>query len=168
MSSIQSILFLVLAVAAGAVVPLQAGANALLGKGLGHPLWATLISLLVSIAVLLPLLLALRIPMPAIGFAAKAPAWVWTGGIYGVCFISLALILAPRLGVSGFVAAAVAGQMLASLALDHFGLMGLQERPLNMGKALGALLLVTGVVVLQAFSAEVPGQAGAALDRSVG
>ena len=155
MPSIQTLLLLLLALGAGAVVPLQAGTNALLGRGLGHPLWATLVSLLVSIAVLLPLLLALRVPMPSFAFAAKAPIWVWSGGTYGVCFISLALILAPKLGVTGFVAAAVAGQMLASLALDHFGLMGLTERPLNPGKALGALLLVAGVVVLQVFSSEV-------------
>ncbi|MNO09916.1 hypothetical protein D3C81_2334530 [compost metagenome] len=58
--------------------------------------------------------------------------------------------------------------MLASLALDHFGLMGLPERPLNMGKVLGALLLVAGVVVLQAFGADAPGQAGPVPERSAG
>ncbi|MFC5695792.1 DMT family transporter [Pseudomonas sp. GCM10022186] len=164
MPSIQSLLLLLLALGAGAVVPLQAGANALLGRGLGHPLWATLVSLLLSIAVLLPLLLALRVPLPSFALAAKAPLWAWTGGVYGVCFVSLALILAPKLGVSGFVAAAVAGQMLAALALDHFGLMGLPERSLNPGKLLGAALLVLGVVVIQAFST----QAAPVLERAGG
>ncbi|EFV86934.1 hypothetical protein HMPREF0005_05964, partial [Achromobacter xylosoxidans C54] len=36
------------AVLAGALVPIQAGANAALGRHLGHPLWATMVSLAVS------------------------------------------------------------------------------------------------------------------------
>ena len=40
---------LLVALLAGAAVPFQAGANAALGRLLGHPLWATLISLAVSV-----------------------------------------------------------------------------------------------------------------------
>ena len=43
------------------------------------------------------------------------------GGAFGVCFISLALMLLPKLGASGFIALALAGQVVASLVLDHFG-----------------------------------------------
>lgn len=50
------------AVAAGAVIPFQAGANAMLGRSLGHPLWATVASLLVSLAVVLPVLPCSRRP----------------------------------------------------------------------------------------------------------
>lgn len=140
---------LALAIIAGAVVPFQSALNANLGRGLGHPLWATLASLLVSVAVLLPIILAMRLPLPGLDFIVRTPLWMWAGGVFGVCFISLALILLPKLGASGFIALAMTGQILASLALDHFGLFGLIERQLTLPRVLGALLLIAGVMLIQ-------------------
>ncbi|TDR49135.1 transporter family-2 protein [Pseudomonas brenneri] len=152
MTTLHWLGLLLLAVIAGAVVPFQSAINANLGRGLGHPLWATLASLLVSILVLLPVILALRLPLPSLGFISKAPLWMWTGGAFGVCFISLALVLLPKLGASGFIALALSGQVLASLLLDHFGLFGLVERQLTAPRLLGVLMLIGGVALIQ-FSA---------------
>lgn len=131
---------------------LQSAINANLSRGLGHPLWATLASLLVSVLVLLPVIISLRLPLPSLGFISKAPLWMWAGGAFGVCFIALALMLLPKLGASGFIALALAGQVVASLVLDHFGLFGLVERHLTLPRLLGAVLLVAGVALIQ-FSA---------------
>jgi transporter family-2 protein len=94
-------------------------------------------------------MLALRLPLPSLAFITQAPLWMWAGGAFGVCFISLALMLLPKLGASGFVALALAGQMLASLMLDHFGLFGLAERQLTTPRVVGALLLMGGVALIQ-------------------
>lgn len=152
MTTLHWVGLLLLAAFAGAVVPFQSAINANLGRGLGHPLWATLASLLVSIIVLLPVILALRLPLPNLCFITKAPLWMWSGGAFGVCFISLALILMPKLGASGFIALAMAGQIVASLMLDHFGLFGLVERQLTAPRLIGALMLIGGVALIQ-FSA---------------
>jgi len=149
MSTLHWVGLLLLAVIAGAVVPFQSAINANLGRGLGHPLWATLASLLVSIVVLLPIIVAMRLPLPSLAFVSKAPLWMWVGGAFGVCFISLALMLLPKLGASGFLALALAGQVVASLVLDHFGLFGLVERHMTLPRVLGALLLIAGVVLIQ-------------------
>lgn len=149
MSTLHGIGLLLLAVIAGAVVPFQSAINANLGRGLGHPLWATLASLLVSILVLLPIMLAMRVPLPSVAFINKAPLWMWAGGAFGVCFISLALVLLPKLGASGFMALALAGQVVASLVLDHFGWFGLVQRQVSLPRVLGALLLIGGVVLIQ-------------------
>ncbi|MDO9330928.1 MAG: DMT family transporter [Pseudomonas sp.] len=152
MSTLHWAGLLALAVVAGAVVPFQSAINANLTRGLGHPLWATLVSLLVSIVVLLPLMLAMRLPLPSLAFISKAPLWMWAGGAFGVCFISLALMLLPKLGASGFIALALAGQVVASLVLDHFGWFGLVERQMTLPRVLGAVLLIAGVAMIQ-FSA---------------
>lgn len=149
MSTLQWVGFLLLAAFAGAVVPFQSAINSNLARGLGHPLWATLASLLVSVLVLLPVILALRLPLPSLGFISKAPLWMWAGGAFGVCFVALAVMLLPKLGASGFVALALAGQVIASMVLDHFGLFGLVEKQLTASRVLGALLLIGGVVLIQ-------------------
>ena len=60
-------LFLILAaVITGAVVPFQAGANAALGRSLGHPLWGTLVSLCVSFACIVPVMLAVKVQAPTL------------------------------------------------------------------------------------------------------
>ncbi|WP_458369294.1 DMT family transporter [Pseudomonas mandelii] len=149
MSTLHWAGLLLLAVVAGAVVPFQSAINANLTRGLGHPLWATLGSLLVSIVVLLPIMLAMRLPLPSLTFISKAPLWMWAGGAFGVCFISLALMLLPKLGASGFIALALAGQVVASLVLDHFGWFGLVERQMTLPRVLGAVLLMAGVALIQ-------------------
>ena len=149
MSTLHWAGLLLLAAFAGAVVPFQSAINVNLGRGLGHPLWATLASLVVSILVLLPIMLAMRLPLPSLAFIARAPMWMWAGGACGVCFMSLALVLLPRLGASGFMALALAGQVVASLLLDHFGWFGLVERQVTLPKLLGAVLLIGGVVLIQ-------------------
>lgn len=149
MSTLHWAGLLLLAVIAGAVVPFQSAINANLARGLGHPLWATLASLLVSIVVLLPIMLAMRLPLPSLAFITRAPLWMWAGGAFGVCFISLALMLLPKLGASGFIALALAGQVVASLVLDHFGLFGLMERQMTLPRVFGAVLLIAGVVLIQ-------------------
>ncbi|MDC9591155.1 DMT family transporter [Xenorhabdus sp. XENO-10] len=140
------------AIFAGAVVPLQAGANAALGRSLGHPLWGTVVSLLVSLLAVIPVLLTIRVPMPQIAQAVNLPIWSWFGGIAGVIYITAALILTPQLGATNFIICVIAGQIITSVLVDHFGLMGLPIKGANLGKILGVVLIFTGVLVVQYFT----------------
>ncbi|TPM38515.1 DMT family transporter [Mesorhizobium sp. B2-3-4] len=144
------------ALLAGAAVPFQAGANAMLGRLLGHPLWATVVSLVVSMALIIPVMIAFRVPVPAAGMAFKGPWWIWIGGAAGVLYITAALLLAPKLGAAGFIVAVIAGQMAASLAIDHFALMGFAHRPVTAARFAGFLLIVAGLFVTQWASAIAP------------
>ncbi len=137
------------AILAGAVVPFQAGANAALGRTLGHPLWGTFVSLCVSLACVLPVMMLARVEAPTLSNLAQAPRWVWIGGVAGVVYITGALLLAPRLGAAGFIAAVVAGQMLASIVVDQWGLVGLAHRPIAWPRLAGLGLIFLGLVVMQ-------------------
>lgn len=149
MGTMQWVGLLLLAVFAGAVVPFQSAININLARGLGHPLWATFTSLVVSVLVLLPVIIVLRLPLPSLAPLGKLPLWMWTGGAFGVCFVALAVVLLPKLGASGFLALALAGQMITSIVLDHFGLFGLVEKHLTLPRLFGALLLMAGVALIQ-------------------
>lgn len=159
MLNINTFLMLGAAVLAGAVVPFQAGANAALGRALGHPLWATLASLGISAALVIIVMLVLRVPEPAFGAAARGPWWLWVGGAAGAVYVVTALVLAPRLGAAHFIVAVVAGQMAVSLLIDHFGLMGFAHKPVGAARLAGLLLIVAGMLVTHMAS-------GAALPRA--
>jgi len=137
---------LLTALLAGAAIPFQAGANATLGRALGHPFWATLVSLLVSLAAIVPLLWMLKVPLPV---SVRGPGWMWMGGLLSVFYMTAALVLAPKLGAGGFIAAVVAGQVVAAMLVDQFGLAGFAVRTLTPARLAGAALIVAGMVVMQ-------------------
>jgi transporter family-2 protein len=45
----------------------------------------------------------------------------------------------------------LAGQMLAALLLDHFGLLGYPFHPLSLGRVAGVLLLMAGAYMVRIF-----------------
>ena len=135
-----------LALLAGAMLPVQVGVNNALRGALGHPLWASLASFFVGTIVLLLATIALKIPVPTL---AKAPLWMWTGGVLGVIYVSLSIILAPRLGAAALVGLIVAGQLGASLLVDHFGWLGFPSHPISPSRIAGAALLFAGVWLIK-------------------
>lgn len=147
--ALSALLPLLVAVLAGAAVPFQAGSNAALGRLLGHPLWAAGVSLLVSLLMLVPALLVMRAPLPQLQSLAQAPWWAWFGGVAGVLYITAALVLTPRLGAAGFIVCVIAGQVVSSLLIDQWGLMGLPERPVNVWRLVGVGMIVLGMLVVQ-------------------
>jgi uncharacterized membrane protein YdcZ (DUF606 family) len=89
------LLFLMFALLAGVILPVQPGVNAHLRATLGNPLAAAF------------------------------------------------------LGAATLVAAAVAGQMFISVVLDQYGLIGYPPHPLTVARALGVVLVIGGVILIQ-------------------
>ena len=143
------ILLLLLALAAGVLLPVQAGVNAQLRSVVGSPLAAALVSFLVGTAGLGTAAVIFRAPMAVRTAWAVSPWWLWVGGLIGALYVVATIVLAPRLGAATLVAAVVAGQMIASLLLDQYGLLGFPTHPINGLRMLGAALVTVGVILVQ-------------------
>lgn len=143
---------LVLALAAfvvGGIVAVQPGINGQLAQRLAHPLHAAVLSFAagLSLLVVLSLIWTQRLPSPR-GFL-QLPPWLWLGGgAVGALFVTTALVVAPRIGATFWIALIVAGQLLTSLLLDHYGLLGFRRSPISLTRLIGGLLLVAGVVLI--------------------
>ena len=131
--------WLLFALAGGMALAVQAGLNGGLGRLLGHPLWATLTSLAVSVATVVPVILILRLKLPAADVAARAPWWLWTGGVLGAFFVTGAIVIAPRIGATSYLLLVFVGQMVMAVLTDRFGLFGFAARPVNPVQILGVL-----------------------------
>ena len=77
------------------------------------------------------------------------PWWAWSGGLLGSIYVVISVLLVPRLGTATVLSLFVLGQMVASVAFDHFGLFGLAQRSADLGRVLGAGLLVAGVLLMR-------------------
>ncbi|HEY5305222.1 MAG TPA: DMT family transporter, partial [Pseudolabrys sp.] len=73
----------------------------------------------------------------------------WTGGIFGAIYIAISILLVPRLGAATVISLLVAGQMIGSLAFDHFGLFGLPVHHVTTQRAIGAMLLMAGAILVR-------------------
>jgi transporter family-2 protein len=136
-------LTLLLALFAGGLMAVQAPTNALLSKASGSPVVAAFISFVVGTVALGAIVAATsgRLLAPEL----KAVPWyAWLGGFYGAFFVAIAAFGAPRIGVGPLLTAAIGGQLIGAIVLDHFGLLGLARQSVSIEKIVGVSLVLLG------------------------
>jgi bacterial/archaeal transporter family-2 protein len=140
--------YITIALFAGAVLPMQAAINARLREAVGSPVVAALVSFSVGTVALLAYAWVGRSTLPDARMVSQTSWWVWTGGLLGACYVLAAILVTPRLGASSLLGLALAGQLIAALVMDHYGLLGLSVQPLSPLRLFGVLLLSAGVVLI--------------------
>jgi transporter family-2 protein len=141
--------YVALAFVAGATLPLQAAINARLARLVGSPIWAAAISgAVLTVALVLAGAVVLR-EGPKLAGSGSVPWWAWTGGLCGAVILSATTAVAPRLGTAGMVALVMAGQVLCSLILDHYGMLGLPVQPVTVKRLAAAALLLAGAALIR-------------------
>ena len=144
-------LLLLFAFAAGAALPVQFSINAVLRGFVGGPAVAATISFFGGTLALIVVALALRESWPLGEAVARAPGWAWVGGLLGALYVLATIVVIPRLGAATTVGLILAGQVLASIIIDHFGLIRVPVHELNISRLAGAVLIVIGVALVQRF-----------------
>lgn len=84
----------------------------------------------------------------ALGQVVHVPRWMLVGGLLGMCYVGTIIAAVPRLGAASTIFAGIAGQLLFTVAADHFGWLGLERIPLGVERALGLALMVAGVYLV--------------------
>jgi bacterial/archaeal transporter family-2 protein len=138
-----------LTVGAGVSVLVQQALNANLRSELNSAPWSGFMSYFLGVICMVALAAFLRDPVPPATTISRVPLWAWSGGIFGAIFIALSIITIPKLGGAAYIALLVTGQMVAALSVDHFGWLGVQERPIDPPRMLGVALLVGGVILIR-------------------
>src|SRR5262245_5560108 len=159
MRAIMEPLFIPLALAAGALLAVQAGANAQLSKTIGSPFAATTLQLSVG-ALLLLLLTLLSGTILALSLLPDARWWHVVGGTASAFYVISGILLFPRIGAVVSVGLFIAGQVLASAALDVFGLLGVPATGLSPGVTGGAMLVMAGATLIVRGQKSAPSEVG--------
>lgn len=75
----------------------------------------------------------------------ELPWYTLLAGGFGLIVIAALSHMIPRIGVAGAVITIVAGQMLVSTVLDHYGWLGGIGRPMDLTRAIGMAVVLVGV-----------------------
>ena len=135
-----------LTVAAGGLVAMQAPINSTLGKTVG-----TFAAASVSFAIGLAVLVLITLLSGGFGEVRDAADLRWyylTGGLLGAAYVTTVLVSVRTLGAGGVTAATIAGQLSASVLIDRAGILGIPERSLTPARAAGIALLAAGVFLI--------------------
>src|SRR3954464_12602638 len=122
-------LAVLLTAVAGGLIALQAPINAGLGRSTGS-LPAALVSFGIG-TLALAAIVVLSGKAGGLDSTFEVSWYYLPGGLLGAVYVTNALIPATAIGAGGVAAATITGQLTASVAIDRFGLFGLDEVPLS-------------------------------------
>lgn len=82
---------------------------------------------------------------------AGAPWYAWLGGFCGAFALTAIIMIFPRLGPRLGFSLLIAGQLMASLALEHFGILVAEPHPVSILRLTGLALVIGGAVMIRAY-----------------
>jgi len=148
--SLEGLAFTLMALVAGGLIALQAPINAELAGRIGHPLSAAAWSFCVGTVVLLALVALFARHGTNLGALKTMPLYMLLGGgLLGAIYVTVNLVLAPRIGIAAIMALGIAGQLFTALLVDRLGLFELIERDLSVGRVSGAVLVLVGALMVR-------------------
>jgi bacterial/archaeal transporter family-2 protein len=138
-------IYLLAALAGGAVLPVQVALNTLLRRYVGEPMQVTFISYVAGALASLVICFLARYPLPAAAVLNPTSWWMWIGGCLGTFYVWSTIFATPKIGAALALALTIAGQMIAALFLDHYGAVGLTRYAASPTRIAGVVLVVLGV-----------------------
>lgn len=125
--------------------------NGALRKSLENPWLASTVSFLPVAAFLLVLFFCLPNPLPSAKGLAGMPWWAPLGGLVGAFAVITGLLFVDKIGAGPFAGLTITANILMSLAIDNFGLFGIEQHSLNIWRILGAAMMTGGMVLIALF-----------------
>ncbi|UNM96355.1 DMT family transporter [Ignatzschineria rhizosphaerae] len=141
----MKIVMYLLALIAGTALSVEGAIYAELGKNIGQ-LESSLYNFVVGSVILG--LLVLFAGKGNIGKITKLPKWMLMGGVLGTIYLTIIIILAPRLGLAITMIGVVAGQLLASMLIEHHGWLGSSIVRVNRYHVIALTALAAALLLL--------------------
>ena len=139
--------YLIIALAAGVALATQSAINTQLAKAMsGEAVIATFISFAVGTIVLFFIAWVKTDLWGNLSTVPSQPWWKLIGGILGAVVVFTTVLLAPKLGITAMLFFIIVGQLITAATIDHFGLIGMPIREVNITKFIGLIIVAFGLV----------------------
>lgn len=151
MENISSAWLYPLILAAGALQAWGPPMNGALRGALSNPWLASIVSFLPIVFALAVLFLCQPRPLPTAEGVNAMPWWAPLGGLAGAFAVVAGLLFVNKVGAAVFGGLTITANILMSLAVDQFGLFGMEQHSLNLGRIAGGVLMVAGIALISIF-----------------
>ena len=139
--------YLIVALAAGVALATQSAINTQLAKAMsGEAVIATFISFAVGTIVLFFIAWVKTDLWGNLSAIPSQPWWKLIGGVLGAVVVFTTVLLAPKLGITAMLFFIIVGQLITAATIDHFGLIGMPIREVNITKLIGLIIVAFGLV----------------------
>ena len=139
--------YLIVALAAGVALATQSAINTQLAKAMsGEAVIATFISFAVGTIVLFFIAWVKTDLWGNLSAIPSQPWWKLIGGVLGAIVVFTTVLLAPKLGITAMLFFIIVGQLITAATIDHFGLIGMPIREVNITKFIGLIIVAFGLV----------------------
>ena len=139
--------YLIVALAAGVALATQSAINTQLAKVMsGEAVIATFISFAVGTIVLFFIAWMKTDLWGNLSAIPSQPWWKLIGGMLGAIVVFTTVLLAPKLGITAMLFFIIVGQLITATTIDHFGLIGMPIREVNITKLIGLIIVAFGLV----------------------
>ena len=141
----QPLLFSLLALCVGALIPIQAATNASLSKALGDVVYPALVLFAIGLVTVFITIAVLRLSPPSLAEFSTAPRHGYVGGLIVAGYVLAITYLAPKMGVGNAICFIVSGQIIAAVIIDHYGFFTATETKLTLPRMAGISLMIVGL-----------------------
>ncbi len=125
--------------------------NAQLKASLLNPWLASTISFLVVLPIFAIIFMLVPRPLPTGADIMSMPWWAPLGGLAGSVAVLLGLLFVNKVGAGVFNGSVIAANVVASLAIDHWGLLKMPVHPITPLRFVGGVLMVGGIFMISRF-----------------
>lgn len=141
-------LFMAAALGCGVVLTSQVATNKQLGEHLQNLYLPAVANMVIGVIATVAITVLFSRAWPTGEMVKSAPWYSWlSGGVLGAVYLTGTIVLAPRLGAATLIGLVVAGQIIFSVMVDHFGWFGFDHHAANLPRLAGCALLIGGVAL---------------------
>jgi bacterial/archaeal transporter family-2 protein len=141
--------YIALSTVGGVLIPIMAALSGALGRTLDNPWAAAAIVSAGAFALVLAFTLAtgsMNVSWDALKRAQPLQLLAGVGFAYYLLSITW---VGPRFGIGNAVMFVLAGQIVSSAVIDHFGLFGAPHKPVDALRAAGLVIMAVGIAIAQ-------------------
>ena len=141
--------YIALSTVGGILIPIMAALSGGLGRTLDSPWMAAAIVSGGGFALTLAFaLLSGGANISWESLQQAKPAQLLAGAGFAFYLLSITWV-GPRFGIGNAVMFVLAGQIISSAAIDHFGLFGAPQKPIDLLRAVGLVVMASGIAIAQ-------------------
>jgi transporter family-2 protein len=144
------IIWILVSLLAVAFIAVQGGLNTTVGKEIKSPIHASMFSFIIGASLIALYIIVTRQTVSLDGIK-NVPWYGWFAGLLGAFSLTAIVLAFPKLGPGLTFGLIVAGQMIISVVLEHYGILVAQAHPISFLRIVGILLIVGGVALIRLF-----------------